>query len=87
MSYKFRYRAKNIYGWGEYSDEAVIVPSQKPDRPDPVACLLVSTNVMLQWQEPEDYGTAIESYDVQFLTHDGVSMSSDDTYCVQVNDL
>ena len=26
-SYKFRYRAKNIFGWGDYSDEVVLIPN------------------------------------------------------------
>ena len=25
--YKFRYRAKNIYDWGDYSEEALLVPT------------------------------------------------------------
>lgn len=33
--YKFRYRARNIYGWGEYSDQgdilAAAIPSQAPE--------------------------------------------------------
>ena len=30
QAYRFRYRAKNIYGWGDYSDEATLYPNQRP---------------------------------------------------------
>ena len=38
--------------------------------------------MLLQWSEPESYGTTIESYEVEFLTHDGVTLATDDTYCL-----
>lgn len=29
--YKFRYRARNIFGWGEYSDQADVLAAAVPD--------------------------------------------------------
>ena len=30
QSYKFKVRAKNLYGWGDYSAEATIIAAQEP---------------------------------------------------------
>ena len=27
LPYRFRYRAKNIFGWGDYSEHGILVPS------------------------------------------------------------
>lgn len=31
--YRFRYRARNIYGWSSYSDVATVLASQRPSKP------------------------------------------------------
>ena len=41
----------------------------------------MSSNVLLQWTAPDDYGTEITSYEVQFLTSDGETLATDETYC------
>jgi hypothetical protein len=33
-TYKFKYRAQNIHGWGEFSDEAEILAATIPSAPD-----------------------------------------------------
>ena len=76
-----RYRAKNIYGWGDYSESAEILTIQEPGRPDPVQTQVVSSNVLIVWTEPESYGSAITHYEVQFLAADG-NVYSDTSYCV-----
>lgn len=63
-SYRVRYRAKNIYGWGDYSESAEILTIQEPGRPDPVQTQVVSSNVLIVWSEPESYGSAITHYEV-----------------------
>lgn len=45
--YKFRYRAKNIFGWGEFSEESTLLPNQIPGKPDPLFTQIVSSNVLL----------------------------------------
>ena len=62
-AYRARYRAKNIYGWGEYSESAVILTIQEPARPDPVETQVVSSNVRVTWSEPESFGSAITHYE------------------------
>ena len=83
QQYRFHYRAKNIYDWGDYSDSVILVPTQKPGQPAPLQTLIVGQNVGLLWTEPDTYGTPIDYYDVQFLTSDGITMAADDTYCNQ----
>lgn len=34
--YYFRYRAKNIFGWGEWSDSSPIETIMLPEQPDPI---------------------------------------------------
>ena len=43
--------------------------------------------MLLQWTEPEAYGTSITSYEVEFLTFDGVTMAADETYCASESTL
>jgi hypothetical protein len=36
-TYLFRYAAKNIHGWSEYSDELALVAASVPTKIDPAA--------------------------------------------------
>ena len=78
--YRVRYRAKNIYGWGEYSESAIILTIQEPAQPDPVETQVVSSNVLVTWSESESFGSAITRYEVQFRASDG-TMWQDSSYC------
>ena len=33
LTYRFRYRARNCHGWGEFSDETYILAASKPAAP------------------------------------------------------
>lgn len=63
------------------------MPTQPPGKPEPLQTLIVSENVLLQWLAPEAYGTEITSYEVQFLTFDGVTLATDETYCASESTL
>lgn len=54
MTYKFRYRVRNIFGWSSYSDVLTILAATKPDRPAMVSTSNVGTSVRIDWVAPYD---------------------------------
>jgi hypothetical protein len=68
-TYKFRYAAYNIHGWGPYSPEANILAA---DVPGVIASTTIQltggTSVQFSWQSPETNGSPISAYKVEILT-------------------
>jgi hypothetical protein len=65
LEYRVRYRAKNIFGWSEYSDVTSIYTIMVPDvASTPVETTLIGTNVVFNWIEPSARGTAITYYNL-----------------------
>ena len=46
-SYKFRYRAKNIFGWGPYSNEVTTISATRPDAPSIPTTFNTGTSVTI----------------------------------------
>lgn len=65
--YAFRVRAKNIFGWGPYSEPAIIQAAREPDQPlAPITSIDSSTgSVVITWQAPSARGDAITAYTVE----------------------
>ena len=57
--YKFRYRAKNIYGWGEYSDQGDVLSAAEPEKLDSVIVTLIGTDVRVSWIAKADNGVTV----------------------------
>ena len=77
----FRYRAQNVHGWSEYSDEFVIVASTIPNPPTNIATIstFVSSAMTLQWLEPANTGgnaVAITAYKIEVQHYDQSTMSA-----------
>ena len=77
---KFRYRAQNVHGWSDYSDEFVIVAATIPDPPTNIATIstFVSSAMTLQWLEPVNTGgnaVPITAYRVEVQHYDQSTMS------------
>jgi hypothetical protein len=73
VSYKFKVRARNIYGDGDFSPELVVLAS---DRPGAVAIPSVTigaadTDVTIAWAAPDDHSAAIDAYEVHLRVSDG----------------
>lgn len=79
-SYRFRVRAYNVYGPGEYSDEVVIEASAAPDQVTGVATSVVDTDVLISWTAPSFNYKTISQYDILILDNDG-TWRNDMTYC------
>lgn len=87
MFYEVRYRAKNIFGWGPYSDRTPIETIMVPDRPDPVTTEVIGVNVKISWLQPGSNGSPIASYNVLILAADGVTLVDDGVFCSSVTGL
>lgn len=71
-TYQFRVRARNIYGWGDWSDAHSV---KAADTPDQMAALTTSVDattgdVKIEWSEPHDGSQTITSYSVQIQKKD-----------------
>ena len=73
-TYRARYRAYNIHGWGPYSPEGEILAAIEPGQPSEPAISIDGTDVKIQWSAPADTGgtgVAITSYRVEIEKPDG----------------
>jgi hypothetical protein len=80
-SYQFRLSAKNIYGWGVYSEIVAIVASSAPSQMQVVTTSVVGTNVRIQWTPPAGNGASITGYDIEIRQSDGTTFSEETTGC------
>ena len=91
-TYKFKYRARNIFGWGEWSDQGDIYAASIPDTIMPVVVELVGTDVEISWSpNTQDNGSPISAYKIEIQTVEGDFVedslcdgSSDETFVSKV---
>ena len=74
-SYKFKYRASNHHGWGEFSDEVIIIAGIEPAKPEPIYIVNDGVNVLVSWGQSDNGGDEITKYEVEFK-----SSNSNDYY-------
>lgn len=60
----FRYRVKNIFGWGPYSNEVSTISATIPDAPSSPTTSNIGISVMIQWNAPYNGGSVILNYNV-----------------------
>ena len=71
-TYKFRYRGRNIHGWGPYSDELELIAARKTDQPSTVVTSNEATYIRITWAEPSyNGGTPILGYRIKIKANDG----------------
>jgi hypothetical protein len=69
QSYQFQYRAKNVFGWGEWSDSAYVLAASLPDTSSPVVTTLEGSNVKLSWSANTlENGSTITEYLINIIT-------------------
>ena len=74
LAYRFRVRARNIYGYGPYSVETTVVPDDAPGKADiPTVALdtVDPTAVTVTWALPNEHSSTITAYEVLFLKANG----------------
>ena len=60
--YKFRVRARNAYGYGEYSDEFEVLCAYIPEPPFDANTLVELNQVKFEWSEGVTNGSPITGY-------------------------
>ncbi len=53
-SYQFRYRAENVYGYGDFSDVITIKAAQVPSQMNAVTTSIENQYVKFAWSYPTD---------------------------------
>jgi hypothetical protein len=82
-TYRFKYSARNVHGWGNLSPEVAILAASVPAKITPaVTTTMSSANVLFSWTLPSsDNGSAITGYRVTFKKSDGSFIT--DTNCIE----
>ena len=70
-NYQFRVRAKNLFGFGPYSDSATLTPVDVPNKMAAPTTSIVNTNVLVSWTAPTANGLAITKYEIKLLAVNG----------------
>jgi hypothetical protein len=73
-TYRLRYRAYNVHGWGPYSPTGSVLAATVPDAPLEPALQMAGTSVQIDWSAPAStggVGVAITAYKVELLLGDG----------------
>jgi hypothetical protein len=66
LIYKFKVEARNAYGYSSYSSEVAILCAAEPSQPNPPVTQVVNDKVNVMWTAPNDNGTPITSYQIEF---------------------
>lgn len=70
--YQFRYRAKNDFGWGIYSNPRSIQAATMPDKISTISTEVRGTNVRFNWVKPNIRGDDIHFYTILIMSKTGV---------------
>jgi hypothetical protein len=62
QTYQFRYRARNKYGWSDYSETASYMVAAVPLKADPVTTVIENLYVRISWAEPDTQASTILEY-------------------------
>ena len=86
QSYSFRVRARNKWGYGPYSNTALIEASTKPDTQISTPTLINSgLNIVVSWPLPEEKGSSILEYQIILIVRTSlgttVEIDSKDMNC------
>lgn len=65
--YKFKVQARNIYGYGSFSDEAIIYTTDVPHPMDTLVSSKYGDNTQVTWIEPQTGGQPILEYQIKIF--------------------
>jgi hypothetical protein len=66
LNYKFKVRAINIYGYGNFSYEFIVAATGYPDEAPIAIFASTSTNVTVTWVAFSSHFAVIDSYQILF---------------------
>lgn len=81
VNYKFRVRAKNIYGWGAWSPEATLFTSDVPLGPATITMTTVHMSIKVSWAKPFENYNAIDKYRIYIRDTTGLEWNLDEINC------
>ena len=67
LPYKFKVRAKNIYGVGAFSLEVAFTPVNEPATMEAVSTTLSYPNIELSFTEPDNSGLPVLDFQIVFF--------------------
>ncbi|MCP3681809.1 MAG: fibronectin type III domain-containing protein, partial [bacterium] len=71
VTYAFKYRAKNIHGWGDYSSPGSILAASPPNKMSTITFSITGTQLTLNWLKPSANGSDITAYSIRIQQKDG----------------
>jgi hypothetical protein len=70
-TYLFKYRTRNIFGWGEWSDKNGIMAASIPETMAAPVTSLIGLDIKVEWEKTTvENGSPITAYEVQIRTSD-----------------
>jgi hypothetical protein len=69
--YKFKYRAQNKYGWGEFSNSQTFQAAAIPLKANTVTTSIENLYVKISWDEPDDQSSEILEYEILIKQKNG----------------
>lgn len=75
VTYKFRVRARNIHGWGLWSDVVTEIASGLPETPVPVTVHIINLDVKIAWTAPNANFATITAYEITIVHSDASTFS------------
>lgn len=80
-TYSFKVQARNLEGFGEFSEVLTVTAAIVPETPDAPITQWTVDAVNIYWTEPETNGAAITSYTIEIRQSDQVTYSTELTNC------
>jgi len=80
LYYSFKVEAQNAFGYSAFSPEVSILCATVPEKPNTPTTTVVGSNVIFDWDAPNDNGTPINEYKILIRNADS-SFVQDDTVC------
>ncbi len=71
ITYSYRLRAKDIIGYGPYSEILSIVPKALPDKTETPETVVEDIRVKISWKKPGGNGAVINKFRVYIKIKDG----------------
>lgn len=80
QTYRFKLQARNQYGYSAFSNEIAILAAQLPATPSTPTTSFDADYVTISWDEPDNMGSPITSYEILIEKSDG-NYQTNPTYC------
>jgi hypothetical protein len=81
-----RYRVRNIYDWGGYSNVLTAIAAKVPAKPAQPITSNTGASVKIAWVYPDDGGSPITSVLVEIRDHGGTTFYPQTQYCNGISD-